>query len=111
MTQGLAHTVDGVGERLGAPSAPSADKWLPINTAPRDGTRVDIWSVESGRITDAFWHSNYRAWAIKQGYPVVTTVLLSQTVTHWRPIPLGPDADGAIGRHVETDPTNEGEKS
>lgn len=32
--------------------------WQPIADAPRDGTRVDIWSPTAGREPDCVWRDN-----------------------------------------------------
>ena len=29
--------------------------WQPIETAPKDATKVDLWSAHAGRIVDAEW--------------------------------------------------------
>lgn len=34
-------------------------RWQPIETAPRDGTRVDLWSVQFGRYPNASWDTIY----------------------------------------------------
>lgn len=86
-------------------SQPVADGWSPIETAPKDGTVIDLWSSEFGRQPDCFWgkrehhcgeagqycdsdwHSEPEAW--------IDSALNSQTfddITHWRHLPASPGA-------------------
>lgn len=61
------------------------DDWLPIHTAPKDGTLFDAWTSDGIRVPDAFWHVEenrfleniYKTWPY--GEP-----------THWRPKPNAP---------------------
>ncbi|WP_426956801.1 hypothetical protein [Muricoccus radiodurans] len=85
--------------------------WHPIETAPRDGTRVDLWirasyaphdrPPQGYRVTDAQW-SPTSGWVqvIDAGSDAGGTRPLEYDgpgafidATHWRPIPDGPDAD------------------
>lgn len=84
-------------------SQPVADGWLPIETAPKDGTVIDLWSSEFGRQPDCFWgkrehhcgeagqycdsdwHSEPDAW--------IDSAQNTQTfddITHWHPLPASP---------------------
>lgn len=104
--QGLSDVPDGeyLFVRHGS-SQPVADGWLPIETAPKDGTVIDLWSNEFGRQPDCFWgkrehhcgedgqycdsdwHSEPEAW--------VDSAQNNQTfddITHWRPLPASPGA-------------------
>ena len=86
-------------------SQPVADGWEPIETAPKDGTIIDLWSSEFGRQPDCFWgkrshccgedgqycdsdwHSEPEAW--------IDSAQNTQTfddITHWRPLPASPGA-------------------
>ncbi|TCQ80007.1 hypothetical protein EDF68_10352 [Ochrobactrum sp. BH3] len=88
-------------------SQPVADGWLPIETAPKDGTVIDLWSSEFGRQPDCFWgkrehhcgeagqycdsdwHSEPDAW--------IDSAQNTQTfddITHWRPLPASPEVSG-----------------
>jgi hypothetical protein len=31
-------------------------EWLPLETAPRDGSRLDVWTENGIRYIDVFWH-------------------------------------------------------
>ena len=86
--------------------------WQPIETAPKDGTEIDLWMVDEDghgfRIPDAFWVTNepYRdGWmAANQGYdgdsgwaevPRYTNKRGKEIwtlATHWMPKPEPPDA-------------------
>ena len=51
--------------------------------APRDGTLIDVYRDEI-RFTDC--HFERGVWAMKQGYPSVTTIF-HPPPTHWMPRP------------------------
>lgn len=75
-------------------------RWKPIETAPTDGTPVDLWiEREDGtgfRATDAIFCD---VWVIpvnetgdaREGYSG------KRKVTHWMLIPPGPDGEGSLG--------------
>lgn len=71
--------------------------WMPIETAPRDGTKVDVWMEvypsprsmgwgDSFRACDVWWADG--AWVrMHQGKP---TELFDGYITHWMPLPAPP---------------------
>lgn len=64
--------------------------WQPIETAPKDGTVVDLWSAGE-RLTGFAWRSTgVIGWTKTEGYPAVTRVLRGNKCTHWMPAPEGP---------------------
>ena len=63
---------DGSQERAIAAWNRRAPVWQPIATAPKDGTRVDLWHSANGRIPDCRHVEAYSA------------------VTHWQPLPAPP---------------------
>jgi len=83
-------------------------EWLPIETAPRDGTVVDLWiKTEYGnfRITDCKWgnsdwnHSGTGQWIFeardesethRDAWHDVFYVYGDGSVTHWMPLPEPP---------------------
>ncbi|EMG53118.1 hypothetical protein WYI_13807 [Ochrobactrum sp. CDB2] len=91
--------------KIALSSQPVADGWEPIETAPKDGTIIDLWSSEFGRQPDCFWgkrshccgedgqycdsdwHSEPESW--------IDSAQNTQTfddITHWRPLPASPGA-------------------
>tara|TARA_Y100000296_G_C5168586_1_gene256064 strand:- start:58 stop:327 length:270 start_codon:yes stop_codon:yes gene_type:complete len=71
-------------------------EWQPIETAPKDGSWIDIWTVwgadKNGKVsvphrwTDAFW--NGEEW--ESGNFSQTQFEATVTVTHWMPLPDEP---------------------
>lgn len=64
--------------------------WQPIETAPRDGTRFDVWipSERGGwRATDL--HFNERG-AICRASGIIADI--PRWPTHWQPLPEPPEA-------------------
>jgi hypothetical protein len=74
-------------------------QWMPIETAPKDGTRIDLWAkawlpafdrFEFRRFADCVWMTGdsminrppYWLNLDKEWYP-----------THWMPLPEGPEAE------------------
>ena len=55
-------------------------KWEPIETAPRDGTVIDLWDSEFGRITEQWWDEDDGCWS---GFG-------PENITHWMPLPGAP---------------------
>jgi len=79
--------------------------WQPIETAPKDGTLIDLWVVFlSGgqRWADASWKeagqhncSGPSNWTNNGGWPL-HGLLGKPVATHWRPRPEAP----ASGEHL-----------
>lgn len=66
--------------------------WHAIASAPKDGTKVDLFVPGRGRLTDFHYRTTgLSGWAREEGYPVVTRVLLEKP-THWMPTPSDPEA-------------------
>lgn len=64
--------------------------WLPIETAPKDGTRVDGW-MNGRRIPNAFWFEPEENWCVDSVYgPDEPTALGLPSLTHWMPVPEPP---------------------
>lgn len=61
-------------------------EWMPIETAPKDWTRVDLWDGEQ-RIPDC-WFEGWRWWT-KSGYDECPV----NDPTHWMPLPPPPSLE------------------
>ena len=69
---------------------PTSGGWQPIETAPKDGTQVDVWCPELGggyRVADA-WVDHAGNWRCYFD----NNVRWAHQPTHWRPLPPAPDA-------------------
>ena len=69
---------------------PQYGGWLPIESAPRDGSKFDVWSVRNDgkrevRNTDVYWH--------KKAGKFMNCYHPSYTTTHWMPLPDAPKVD------------------
>lgn len=73
-------------------------KWMPIETAPTDGTPVLIYRPDSDRrkVLEAFWAIEYEGapdgyWMTPFGPLGRGYIVLPQSVTHWMPLPPPPE--------------------
>jgi hypothetical protein len=89
-------------ELAAALEAAREDGWQPIETAPRDGTRILAmirWSWSDGTDGEAqdviYWHARAQFWVC--GTPMNYVQVLDEGVapTHWRPLPAPPAIDQA----------------
>lgn len=82
--------------------------WRPIDTAPRDGTKIDVWVTgeekelsfycteydrRGGRVPHVQWHKNgpnEPSWYICGGIMAYALTVSGLSVTHWQPIPDAP---------------------
>ena len=76
-------------------SQPVADGWLPIETAPKDGTEFLAWpcNTENGVIVvKAYWyvHPSIQAWITDE----IDCGDYDFTPTRWRPLPSSPEVSG-----------------
>lgn len=76
----------------GQSAGQAADGWFPIETAPKDGTRIDLWVVPH----DAFANGNAdrleARWMERVGWVRIGGGYVSECgePTHWRPRPSAP---------------------
>jgi len=66
--------------------------WKPIETAPRDGTIVDLFHKTAGRIVDSWWDDD--CW--------VTTLEGDEAYSHWMLPPCNPDWE-----HIHKEPIDD----
>lgn len=66
--------------------------WQPIETAPKDGTEIDLWSPVIGRLENAKWGVKRQAWMDwgVDGFGGVGWCAVGYKVTHWMPLPNPP---------------------
>lgn len=63
------------------------DTWQPIDTAPMDGTWIDLWDGQA-RLPDCWWESGQ--WWLWDQAGSHGQVPVETTPTHWMAIPNGP---------------------
>ena len=66
-----------------------AARWQPIETAPRDGTLIDLWAGE--RIANCAWNVPSKCWAerVGAGFGGKHWAVVNNP-THWMPLPAAP---------------------
>lgn len=67
-------------------------EWLPIENAPRDGTRILAWSPDWMHVVIAWWRENPR---VRRSWFTITDEyddydLEDEQPTHWQPLPEPP---------------------
>jgi hypothetical protein len=65
------------------------DNWQPIETAPKDGTKIDLWHKDGYRVADCRWDIKTKLWFTDGPFPD------DSDVTHWMPLPAAPAAQKA----------------
>jgi hypothetical protein len=69
-------------------------EWQPIESAPKDGTPVDIWCA-GFRYTDAYWGRVANEWLDEDGDPIKD--YYGEEPTHWMPLPSPPSRKATGG--------------
>lgn len=75
-------------------------EWQPIETAPKDGTAIDLWAAQGFRLTSCAWDfvefscadgsgSDVQGWTNTEGHGSVEG---AGPFTHWMPLPAPPAA-------------------
>lgn len=82
-------------ERRGANVAPPG--WSTLDTAPRDGTPIDLWHKNGFRVTSTWWGKEDGYWMYADGVVVGNDA----SFTHWMPVPNGPDP-ATVGGNTDT---------
>jgi hypothetical protein len=70
--------------------------WQPIETAPKDGTEIDLWYPDLGRQPAAHWDTTGLGfgwcWPNWNEGRLETVIRPNIAPTHWMPIPEPPGA-------------------
>lgn len=71
-------------------------QWQPIETAPRDGTNIDLWVKTKDcfecRLPNCFFCTETGAWYVKGDFGEYEP-LDGGMPTHWMPLPAPPQAE------------------
>lgn len=96
----VRNTVQAILEKLGVHNRTAAAvklykmlhprSWQPIETVPKDGTKIDIMQRNGHRVCNCEWNDQFGVILI-HGYPAVTTII---DATHWMHIPQKPTVNG-----------------
>lgn len=107
-TRARADAFDKAREILAFPWLTVPEGWRPIESAPRDGTKVDLWLDSGRRIADAEWglpeiiedddaDEDEEGWITDYGFRTYC-IGEDERVTHWLPLPAAPKPpEGAQG--------------
>lgn len=82
--------------------------WQDIETAPRDGTFVDLWRKDHGRLADCYWgrpshecgesgqYCDSDWHSLDEGWVDGTFdhLIPGDDITHWMPLPSPPSKEG-----------------
>ena len=64
------------------------ETWQPIESAPKDGMEIDLWSQD--KITGGYpvisCHYHLGEWLRWSGEPEIGYEVVNDNITHWRPI-------------------------
>jgi len=83
-------------EHVVFPSSRQKSPWEPIETAPKDGSRIMVWIPDTlsqyGNVVTAA-HAAFACWYPKESFWVAEDPLIAsvQTPTHWMPLPPPPE--------------------
>lgn len=77
-------------------------EWQPIETAPDDGSLVDLW-IGNERVPNCFYRGEIYGWQFispteggEHGFPL-DAFFREEEITHWRPLPEPPKASENAG--------------
>lgn len=67
-------------------------QWQPIDSAPRDGTKIDVINHHGERTTDVYFSPHRNRWVHwwQQYHGSMGEVELDIAPTHWMPLPTPP---------------------
>lgn len=70
----------------------NAPQWLPIETAPKDGTRILLWDEPFSYVPtiDRLGFIRCGYWQYELGFGCADR----RRVTHWMPLPAAPEGEG-----------------
>ncbi|MEN5249972.1 hypothetical protein [Brucella pseudintermedia] len=102
------HVIEHIDMALAALSSPDhadagkveGDGWMPIESAPKDGTVIDLWSDEYGRLTDCYWGAPMAYEGGETGWVHAHSNEWAESpdeFVHWRPLPSAPSGGDRHG--------------
>ena len=72
-------------------------EWQPLRTAPRDGSKIDVWTESGFRYIDVFWYEgpSYPEGAFVYYDSNLRDFIDVDDATHWMPPPAPPTHEKA----------------
>lgn len=72
-----------------------SDEWRRMESAPRDGTKIDLWFPGTGRMTDWQWSTDQiwgkaGSWIGKHSCCKSISTYPNNSPSHWMPLPASP---------------------
>ncbi|MEV5407141.1 hypothetical protein AB0L20_32015 [Streptomyces albidoflavus] len=88
------HIADDIYRAMLAASPQAPSLWMPIDTAPKDGTDVDLLLATGERVTDCWWDLRRQKWVHwwMNDYGSMGETLVDGTATHFMFAPTPPEA-------------------
>lgn len=69
---------------------PINNGWLPIETAPNDGTIIDLWTNHGQREANCKWENGSWRYYWINSFESLEWIKIDDIATHWMPIPGAP---------------------
>lgn len=96
---GPSHLIRTISSAIMADRA-GLEKWLPIETAPKDGTEIDLYLSSQDRVTNCKWNdfrNRWEHWWISD-FGRMDMVAVDGIPTHWCYVPAAPRMGGEHGQ-------------
>lgn len=66
------------------------DNWMPIESAPKDGTNILVWDKSDEQPEKCFWNKSY-GWCVWLTHDELGFPLVVNKPDYWMPLPKAPN--------------------